>query len=174
MPLTLPTSIALSGYHRLSPKYAVMADLTWTEWSKVNELNITLADGRHSDNEWNYDDSIRVAVGMEYEHSADWILRAGLAFDESPVPDDSLRSPRVPDADRTWLSLGASYRYSPALKIDFAYAHLFVDDPELDHVPDANDPTLPPPAGFTGLHALTGKYDAAVDILGVQVNWKMN
>jgi len=85
----------------------------------------------------------------------------GIAYDETPVPRDSLRSPRVPDNDRTWLTLGTTYRYSPNLTFDFGYAHIFVDDPKLKDVPD-ND----------GLHLVSGKYDASVDILSAQVNWK--
>ena len=42
-------------------------------------------------------------------------LRTGLALDETPVPNSSLRSPRVPDEERIWLSFGATYRYSPEI-----------------------------------------------------------
>ncbi|MDH3981072.1 MAG: outer membrane protein transport protein, partial [Gammaproteobacteria bacterium] len=125
-----------------------------------------------SKNAWKYDDSTRIAIGTEYKHSADWTYRAGVALDKTPVPSDVDRSPRVPDADRTWLTFGATYKYSPDITVDFAYAHLFVDDPKLDGVSDANDPTLPFPAGVTGFHSLSGSYDASVDIVGVQLNWK--
>ncbi len=172
LPITLPGSLSVSGYHALNDQWAVMADLTWTEWSRVQNLNITLADGRKNNNTWKYDDSTRIAIGTEYRHSPEWIFRAGLALDKTPVPNDTLRSPRVPDADRTWLSLGATHQYSKAVKVDFGYAHLFVDDPKLDGVSDANDPTLDFPAGLTGFHSLTGSYDASVDIIGVQLNWK--
>jgi long-chain fatty acid transport protein len=170
--LTLPDSLSLSGYHALNAQWALMADVTWWQWSKVSSLNVKLADGSRSDTTWDYNNVTRVAVGAEYKYNAHWKLRTGLAYDESPVPSDSLRSPRVPDNNRTWLSLGATWRYSPDITFDFGYAHLFVDDPKLNSVSDANDPTLPFPAGLTGFHSLSGDYDAAVDILGAQVNWK--
>jgi long-chain fatty acid transport protein len=172
LPLTLPGSLSVSGYHALNSQWAVMADLTWTEWSKIQNLNITLADGRKNNNAWKYDDSTRIAIGTEYRHSPEWIFRTGLALDKTPVPSDADRSPRVPDADRTWLTFGATHQYSKAVKVDFAYAHLFVDDPKLDGVSDGNDPTLDFPAGITGFHSLSGSYDASVDIIGVQLNWK--
>jgi long-chain fatty acid transport protein len=116
---------------------------------------------------WDYDDSTRYALGVEYQHDQAWTFRSGVALDETPVPDNSLRSPRVPDEDRIWLSLGATYRYSPELTFDVGYAHLFVDDPKLDSVSDNNIPPAP-----TGFHDLSGDYDASVDIIGVAVNWK--
>ena len=58
-------------------------------------------------------------------------IRAGIARDESPVPNVVLRTPRVPDSDRTWLTLGASYAYSKSYSVDIGYAHLFVSVPRL-------------------------------------------
>ncbi|MEN8205792.1 MAG: outer membrane protein transport protein [Pseudomonadota bacterium] len=171
--LTLPDSLSVSGYHAFNSKWAVMADFTWTQWSRVKSLDIKLADGNQSIAKWNYDDSSRFAIGTEYTHSNKFKYRAGLALDKTPIPSDSLRSPRVPDGDRTWLTFGLTYSHTPDLSFDFGYAHLFVDDPELDGVPDNHNPALGF-AGFTGFHSASGSYDAAVDILSAQVNWRFN
>ncbi|MDH3979857.1 MAG: outer membrane protein transport protein, partial [Gammaproteobacteria bacterium] len=88
LPLTLPGSLSVSGYHALNSQWAVMADLTWTEWSRVQNVDITLASGSQSNNAWKYDDSTRIAIGTEYKHSADWTYRAGVALDKTPVPSD--------------------------------------------------------------------------------------
>jgi len=170
--ITLPDSLSVSAYHAFSSQWAMMADVTWTQWSALNSLDTKLANGQQSVAEWNYDDSTRYAIGAEYRHNQNWTLRTGVAYDETPVPSDNLRSPRVPDEDRVWLSFGATYRYSPELSFDFGYAHLFVDDPKLDSVSDNRDPTLDYPANLTGFHTLSGDYDASVDIFGVAVNWK--
>lgn len=170
--ITLPDSLSVSAYHALNSQWAVMADVTWTQWSRLDSLDIKLDDGRQSVSDWAYEDSTRYAIGAEYRHNQTWTLRSGLALDETPVPSDSLRSPRVPDEERIWLSFGATYRYSPEITFDLGYAHLFVDDPKLDNVSDNKDPTLGFPAGLTGYHTVSGDYDASVDIFGVQVNWK--
>jgi long-chain fatty acid transport protein len=166
--VTLPDSLSVSGYHAFNSQWAMMADITWTQWSRLKSLNTKLDDGSQSVAVWDYDDSTRYALGVEYQRDQTWTFRSGVALDETPVPDNSLRSPRVPDEDRIWLSLGATYRYSPELTFDFGYAHLFVDDPKLDSVSDNNDPAVAP----TGFHSLSGDYDASVDIIGVAVNWK--
>ena len=86
------------------------------------------------------------------------MLRGGVAFDQTPVPD-STRTPRLPDQDRTWLAVGAQYRFSPAMAVDVGYAHLF-----LKHA------TINQNAGNQLAYALlAGRYDAKIDIFSVQL-----
>ncbi len=166
--VTLPASASLSALHAFGPKWTVMADMTWMEWDELDELRVKLDTGGRSVTPMNWDNTVRVAVGASYRHNATWMFRSGVAYDETPVPKDSLRTPRVPDADRIWLTLGANYSFSKALTFDVGYAHLFVDDPEL-LTDNAHDPTTGQTSGF---HKVKGDYDAAVDILSAQVNWK--
>jgi long-chain fatty acid transport protein len=166
--VTLPSSVSLSGQHSLNPEWTVMADVTWTKWDELEELRAELNNGSVSLTPLDWDNSYRISLGASYRHNATWLLRTGIAYDQTPVPRDSLRTPRVPDADRYWLSFGANYRYSKALSLDFGYAHLFVDDPDITS-DDAYDPTTGQTSGF---HKLNGSYDAAVDIFSAQVNWK--
>ncbi len=167
--LTLPDSVSLSGYYSLNTEWAFMGDVTWTQWSDIETLDIKLQDGSRSVAVWKYDDSFRYSIGTEYTPNRTWTFRTGVALDETPIPKDSLRSPRVPGNDRTWVALGLTYRYTPNLSFDFGYAHLFVDDPKLKGVSDNHDPSA---GQTTGAHRLSGKYDASVDILSAQVNWK--
>jgi long-chain fatty acid transport protein len=167
--LTLPDSVSLSGTYSLNTRWAFMGDVTWTQWSDIETLDIKLQDGSRSVAVWDYDDSFRYSIGAEFTPSRTWTFRTGVALDETPVPKDSLRSPRVPDNDRTWLTLGLTYRHTPNLTFDFGYAHIFVDDPKLKNVSDNHDPKA---GQSTGFHSLSGEYDASVDILSAQVNWK--
>jgi long-chain fatty acid transport protein len=171
--ISLPDSLSISGYHAFSSKWAIMADYTWTQWSRIQSLDIKLEEGNQSVADWKYEDSGRFSIGTEYTHNNKFKYRVGLALDQTPVPDDSERSPRVPDADRTWLSLGMTYSYSRTLSFDFGYAHLFVDDPKLDDVSDNYNPAFGL-AGKSGFHSLSGSYDSSVDIFGAQVNWRFN
>lgn len=164
--VSLPGTLSLSAFHEFNNQWAVMADVTWTEWSQLDSLVIVRSGEEPIISVFNWDDSFRYAVGTTYRHNATWLFRAGLAFDETPIRSPELRTARVPDEDRTWLALGANYRYSPDLSFDIGYAHLFVKDPKI------NSPDSHTPSSFTGLHLLTGEYDAAVDMLSAQVNWK--
>ena len=167
--ITLPDSVSLSGNYSLNSRWGFMADVTWTNWSDIDTLDIKLQDGSRSVAVWDYDDSWRYSIGAEFKPSRTWTFRTGVALDETPIPKDSLRSPRVPDNDRTWLTLGMTYRHTPNLTFDFGYAHIFVDDPKIKGVSDNHDPSQ---GQTTGFHSLSGDYDASVDILSAQVNWK--
>ena len=42
MEMSLPRAVTLSGYHELSDKLALMANLAWEEWSEFGQVGITL------------------------------------------------------------------------------------------------------------------------------------
>ena len=99
-------------------------------------------------------------MGGHYKPGNNWIFRGGLAYDEAPVRSAELRSVRVPDNDRTWLSLGFGYEPSRNWSFDVGYSHLFIDDTDINNVSTAS-------SGAT----LIGTYDATVDILSAGVNF---
>jgi long-chain fatty acid transport protein len=166
--LSLPDTLSLSAYHAYNNQWALMADITWTQWSRLDALNVESNGALASVTPMKYDTSTRFAIGAIYKYNPTWTLRAGVALDQTPIVSPELRTPRIPGEDRTWLAFGANYQYSKDISFDFGYAHLFVDDPKINN-PDAHSPPL-----ATGFHTLTGEYDAAVDILSAQVNWKFN
>ena len=168
--LSLPDTISLSGLHQLNPRWAVMADITWTKWSSLNQLDVKIQGGSQSVTPLEWNDTTRFSLGVTYKYSESWLFRTGAAFDQTPVPDTQTRTARVPDADRTWLAIGANYKYNKQLSFDFGYAHLFVDNPDIKSS-DAYDPGT---GLHTGFHTLDGSYDASVDILSAQINWKFN
>jgi long-chain fatty acid transport protein len=165
--VSLPDNLLLSAYHEVTPKYAIMADVLWTQWSKVNELKIKLGTGSTNTFDLQWEDTVRVAVGGSYKYDSKWTLRTGVAYDEGPTRNKELRLAALPDDDRIWLSFGAGYKHSDKLSFDLGYAHLFIDDPKINST-SADSSSIP---GSTGIHRLTGEFDASVDILSAQVNW---
>jgi len=106
----------------------------------------------------NWKDTFRVGLGVKYDVSPALAIRVGVAYDPSPVRDQ-FRTARIPDSDRTWIVIGASYRPSPSLSLDIGYAHLFVKDASIDQV------------GSTG-DRLRGDYSSQVNIIGVQAAYR--
>jgi len=154
--LDLPESINLSGYLELDPKWSVMGDINWTRWSRFNELRVRFSNGAPDSvvrEEWR--NTVRVGVAVNYRYNDAWKMRAGLAYDQSPVKDE-FRTPSVPDANRTILGLGVQYKPVPNSAWDFGYAHVFIKDASINRAD--------PPAGGT----LTGNYSNDVNILSVQ------
>ncbi|MGD9874567.1 MAG: OmpP1/FadL family transporter [Kiritimatiellia bacterium] len=158
--LTLPQTAAIGLAHTFAKKFTAMADVMWTGWSDFDELRVKYGSSQPdsvTDESW--EDTWRYALGLQYQHTDKLALRIGGAYDETPVPDAAHRTPRIPDADRTWLSLGAGYRLNENLSIDLGYTHLFINDSRVQML------------GTTGDY-LNGSYEGSVDIASIQASWK--
>ncbi len=153
--VTLPASLSVSLTTKVAPKWELMADVTWTDWSQFDELVIKYDNPLKADTVQpeNWEDSYKFSIGFNYYHNAQWTWRGGIAYDQTPIPGSTDRTPRIPGNDRTWLAGGFSYKVSPAVTLDLSVAHLFVDDTKIN----ATDSSFG--------HVLTGSYDADVNII---------
>ena len=162
----LPETFSISLSYQVD-KYTWLFDFTRTGWSSYDELRIEYDNAAQPDsvttNDW--DDSNRYSIGLDYQYSDKLILRTGVALDETPVPSSERRTPRLPGDDRTWVSFGFSYMYSPTMAFDLGYSHLFVDDADINNEFESSVPTLN--------HTLSGEYEAEVDIISAQLTWKL-
>jgi len=158
--LTLPETASISTTHNFNNKWKILADITYTKWSRFSELVIEFDNPNKGktveDNRWQ--DTLRFSVGADWIPITPLTLRAGVAYDEGASQDKVYRSPRVPDSDRSWLALGLTYRVNLHLSLDAGYAHLFVNDSDIERT------------GGTG-DKLIGKYASSVDIFSAALNW---
>ena len=166
--LKLPGSASWSIFHQLNPKWDLLGDITWTDWSTLNALNVVRSGNGAllSTTPLNWKDTWRVSAGANYHYNNEWTLRFGVAYDQTPTGDLD-RTPRIPDESRTWLAFGAQYRISKAAALDFGYAHLFMSDPTVNLCGAATAAT----AGCLGKNSLVGAYDADVNIVSAQFRY---
>jgi len=162
--LTTPDSASASIFHQINHQWDVMADLTWTHWSVFHDQIIirtsgALAGRTLSNIPQNWDNTIRASLGASYRYNNALKLRAGLAYDQSPVSTE-FRTPRTPNTDRTWLSLGANYRFTPTSSMDVGYTHIFVNNASLNKTTDTSIAVL--------RDTVNGIYDSDVNIFSVQ------
>ncbi|MCW2247591.1 long-chain fatty acid transport protein [Azospirillum fermentarium] len=157
-----PEIASLGAYHEFNDRWAVMADVSWTNWSRFRELRVNFENPNltPSVTEEKWRDAWFFAVGASYKPMDNLTLRVGAAYDQSPTPDAD-RTPRIPDEERYWLSAGASFKFNDLLTVDLSYAHLFVPDASLNQVD-----TLTGPNAARG--NLSGTYKNHVDLVGVQ------
>lgn len=121
--LTLPDYLELSGFHQLTDKLAVHYSYKYTHWSRLTKLNASFEDGKKAfDKELQYSNNSRIALGASYNLAEKLTLRAGIAYDQAASRHQ--RSAAIPDTDRTWYSLGATYKFTPNLSVDLGYAYL--------------------------------------------------
>ena len=105
--------------------------IRWAKWSNFGKLNIK-SSGFVSRvnpepakvNEYNWEDTWLFSLGADYRLNNEWTIRGGVAYETSAVEDSKLRPATIPDVDRVWLSLGASYNYSKQIQFDFGATYL--------------------------------------------------
>lgn len=155
--IKMPDTWSLSYFRAMENKWDVMADVTRTGWSSFRELRVLDAatGGTLSVTPENWRDTWRVALGSNYHYNDQWIARMGIAYDQTGVTD-AFRTARIPDANRTWLSLGGQYKPSQQAAIDFGYSHLFVNGSNINQ----NLGVVP--------GTLAGTYNNSVDIFSMQ------
>ncbi|MCB0318159.1 MAG: transporter [Bdellovibrionales bacterium] len=159
--VTLPEAISAGWRHWLTDDFAILAETEWTRWSRFDELRVKFASGQaDSVTEENWENTWRFALGALYQATDDLVLRAGWSFDESPIPDDAHRTPRIPGNDRNWLAMGLGYKLTEDLSANLSYAHIFVKD--------GSSST----AGSTG-DIFVGDWDAEVNIVSANIVWNL-
>jgi long-chain fatty acid transport protein len=163
---TTPETVYVAYNKPLTEKWDLSLGYRWTRWSRFQRLDILFPTGVASqssfiDAQWN--DVKTIALGTDYQLNKKWTVRAGLAFDDSPIPD-STRSVRTVDADRTWYSVGTSYKATENLQWDFAYRYIKFDNAPVDqNITRSN----------TSIGSLTGEFnDINIHTLALQMNYK--
>lgn len=157
--LTLPEIITAGVYQELGDDFAVMASVAWTKWSRFKELVVKFDSAQpDSITEENWEDTLCYRLGVNYFLDERWTLRAGTAYDEGAVKT-AYRTPRIPDNDRVWVSLGAGCQITDDLRVDASYAHLFIRDGN-------SQLTNKPEAGF-----LVGEYESSINIFALEGVW---
>lgn len=169
--VTLPDSFSLSLAQKLNDQWEFLADATFTRWSEINRINIvnstngTLRDSLVLD----FDNTWRYSIGVNYKLNDGWTLKGGLALDQTPVKGATTRSVRLPDNDRTWVSLGAAMKIMQNGRLDMGYSHLFIKDADINITRSQQLPgqTVPTPQPGTA-STVAGSYTGSVDIFSIQ------
>ena len=164
--VTLPSTVSLSAVQEIGSRWTVMADVTRTNWSALPELRIMFDSGQGDQVvTLNLKNVYRYSVGATYRVDDSWALRTGVALDRSPVPDAADRTPRLPDSDRTWLSLGAGWKASATWNYDFAYTYVKLANSSVQKT----DGGAGTENAFRG--NLSADYKGSVQIFSAQARW---
>jgi long-chain fatty acid transport protein len=156
--LTTPSTTALVARYDFTDRFAMMANWTKTGWSSLREVRIQF-DNPDPDSvepfEWS--DTDFVSLGAEYALNEAWTLRGGVALDETPT-SLAHRTPRLPDDDRNWYSIGATWKVSDAFDVDFAFMHLKPKDPKV--------------RVSSGGSTIAGPYDGDANLFGIAAQYR--
>ncbi len=121
--ITLPDALTLGVAWKPVEKLTLEFDAERTGWSSYDKLELKfgtpLAAFNNKPDEKNWKDVWAYRFGAQYAVTPKFDLRAGYAYDNSPVPDSTL-SPELPDADRYNFSVGSGL-HNEFGSIDLAY-----------------------------------------------------
>lgn len=122
--LNLPDYLEFSGFHQLTEKFAMHYSYKYSHWSRLKNLYASYhSDGREAfHKKMYYRNSSRIALGGTYNVDDKLTLRAGIAYDQAAATERA--SAAIPDTDRMWYSLGATYKLTQNLSVDLGYAYL--------------------------------------------------
>jgi len=166
---TLPELVTASFSQRIGERFRLLGTVEWTNWSRLGTPQVEDGSGTSVDEiALEYEDGWFFSGGVEYAYTPDVVLRSGVAYEISPIDDDT-RNVILPDDDRLWLSFGATMKLTESTKVDIGYSHLFIDDsPICQPQPDCD------PAGVgadTPLFAGEATGDIDIVTIGVTHNW---
>ncbi|MCF7848144.1 MAG: outer membrane protein transport protein [Kiritimatiellales bacterium] len=153
MDIRYPTVLGIGYGIGITETIRLEANLEWLEWSVNETQKADLGANGSMSVPQKWKDTVTVGVGGDWQFANNWVLRAGYAFIESPIPDETI-SPILPDVDRHVLSLGLGYTYKNHT-LDIAYAYSIYADRDNS----GNATALA--AGYPG------EYDIDSDLLGL-------
>ncbi|WP_168014044.1 OmpP1/FadL family transporter [Halomonas salinarum] len=163
--ISTPANANIGVFHQLTPRLALMANASWTDWSSFEELKVEFDSGGDSTTTENWEDSWAYSVGANYALTDKWLLRTGLGYDETPVPSAEFRTPRVPDADRTWATLGATYQATENLGVTAGYMRVFGDGGKIDQEATATNENA-------SKGNLSGEYDVSANVFALSMDYR--
>jgi long-chain fatty acid transport protein len=142
----LPSSTRASGIHlpapavinagvhwQATPDWEIEFQYDYTRWSEFKHLKASFSrplpalgglvpiTGFLLPQNWKDSSSIR--LGTAYKATSNLELRAGLGFDETPIPSSTL-GPAIPGADYLTVTGGIGYKWQ-RLKLDLGYMAVF-------------------------------------------------
>jgi len=156
--LTTPSILNVGAAWQVTDALQLSATYARTDWSSLREVRIQF-DNPDPDSvepfEWK--DTYFAAVGAEFKLNDSWKLRGGVAYDETPTSLEH-RTPRLPDANRIFYSVGATWALSDAFDVNFAYTRIEPRDPKIDTT--------------SGGSRVAGDFDGNANLFGVSAQYR--
>jgi len=146
--LNLPDTVTVGLRQGIGDRFTLLAGFEWSNWSRIGTAVVTTASGGTAtlvgspvQLPFQYSDGYFYSLGGEYIVDPTLTLRAGIAFEKSPITD-AVRTPRLPDNDRMWYSAGLSYKPPQfrGVTMDLGYSYIDAKDTPINLGPGSGNP----------------------------------
>jgi long-chain fatty acid transport protein len=167
-----PAVLNLSVSQKVSKKMTVHSTLQMTFWNALQEITVKMptATVKSTTIDMHWKNSLLYSLGADYQLNKRLTLRGGAAYDETPT-NDTDRDPRIPDANRTWLTAGATYHVAKHFDIDAAYEHIFMPKQHIDVTKPAAKVTVPGVGSLEVDNQVQADYTGDVNIFALGMKY---
>jgi long-chain fatty acid transport protein len=124
-----PWFASASARYAVNDRLTLNAQVNRIGWSEFDAIRVAFPGGGDVIHQ-NYKDVTTGAVGLDYALSDKTTVRAGVGYDPTPTRD-SLRTARIPDADRWLFSVGGSTEMTPGVTFDAGLTYIAFSDSTL-------------------------------------------
>ncbi len=143
--LPLPSKTSLGFSYEFTEKLQMGIDITFVGWGAYDSLIVEFEDQnsvlgntlppdqrepRH------YNNTFIVKFGGEYDMSDLLTIRAGMSYDQNPIPRN-VYAPETPDNDKLGFSVGISVSPAEWLTIDGSFVYLYGIEESFSYDPSA-------------------------------------
>jgi long-chain fatty acid transport protein len=178
-PLVLPAVINAGLYWQISPSWGAELVYEYTRWSDFKFFKASFSPvptfgplgglpipGFSLPENWKNTSTLR--LGSYYALNKNWELRAGMAVDETPIPNSTL-NPAIPGANLLSLNAGIGYKFEQ-FSVDLGYMAVFyktrtVTNNELEGLPATG------PLGYAGAPG-KDKYETFNNFVSLSLGYK--
>lgn len=121
-PAIASLGVGYTGFDR----WEIGADLRYIDYANTNGFDKSGFDATGAVKGFDWDSITVFAIGAQYEASKKWTLRGGLAFNTSPIDENSIGfNIPAPAIIENHLGLGATYNFNDHMLLDLGYTHGF-------------------------------------------------
>ena len=119
--INMPGAFDAGMTWKTTEKISLTVNFSLSQWLSNDSVNYAFSEQPtlYYSEAVNYKNSAAVSFGGQYQYNERTLLRAGLAYEKTPVPDGYVR-PSLPDANKWSFCGGISYTWKMGLTFDAA------------------------------------------------------
>jgi long-chain fatty acid transport protein len=167
--MKLPDIFTLSMNWAVNKTWDLLGTIEYTKWSTIPELRVKFpgtVGAKDSVEIFKYKNTFFYSLGSVFHLNKHFDFKLGWAYDQTPTVNEH-RSPRIPDANRQWFSVGFGWKPSDNVNLDLSYSYIKINTPKLDLKGSTNPNSVEYTKGN-----LSGTYSANSHLVGLNMIYK--
>ena len=170
--MNTPAVANFSISRKLTQQWSVYNTEQMTFWNSLSQISVDMPSAyvKQTTIKLNWKNSMLWALGTQYAYNPQWQFRTGVAFDQTPTNNQD-RDARIPDTNRVWGTVGATYQVNKRLRIDGAYEHIFMSPQSINTTQVVSQQQWSPVKQAGEYNIVQADYTGSADVFALGLNW---